>query len=84
MNWKDPEQINLDNGETRTLVEGIGVVHGKITQVWTAPDAVKEIDAPKPNFVVCGSCGADAAEFVVWDPGDGWTCLKCHGSDSGD
>lgn len=46
MNWKAPEQINLDNGETRTLVEGIGVVHGKIVQVWTAPAAVA-VDTPE-------------------------------------
>jgi len=41
-------------------------------------------EEPVPDFSVCGACGADAKLYVVWDPGDGWTCTKCWATDGGD
>ena len=37
-----------------------------------------------PDFEKCANCGADVKENVVWDPGDGWTCLNCWATDGGD
>jgi hypothetical protein len=39
---------------------------------------------PVPDFAVCNTCGADARKYVVWDQGDGWTCLNCFATDGGD
>lgn len=37
-----------------------------------------------PDFEKCANCGVDAEENVVWDQGDGWTCLNCWATDGGD
>ena len=37
-----------------------------------------------PDFAACNTCGADAGKYVVWDQGDGWTCLNCFATDGGD